>query len=1117
CVLISCDAAILLDSSTGHLWNSTLEDNLGTDYVLVDFLNEFLGLPTFAETIQFNAQSGAFEVVSDAEESVHSRIRVALREYEYKILTGSPWLTAVPMFDNSYTVLCLDREQGMQWVKKSRLPLFLQSDFYFEYRLVKLLSQLECPSLRVGDADSSSVSCTVYPHPPACCTPPHSLHKQGTLSFIREEEKEKPSDSTQQLLDGKGKPEDAMGVEADAAGAGGCLYMTESEEQEEEVVPCSCPSLPSPTGSTTATTDAMEGHLIDSLVQQVAVSELEAGSIVSAAVSSGNSPQAQQESGVIEEPMSPSEWARAEMDAFNYHCSPGKAKDKHSLEAFKGFLQGTPGEKVLRLWMDIERLRTLQNPQSKSRHLLKMRNQYMLSNGPQALSTELLSRLGLASATCWTDNKLLGVQAHLTEELLTYWGPLFCMVRSASDRGGLIEPQQQQRWQRPHHRPHHLHSSYDGDLHAHYISRPLPVWRSRPLSGNSTPGGLESMRMERMMQALRVEPRAGYYFTRFCELSGNKLWESAIHFWLDLQDYQETFHQAALDPYRAQKKAQVLYSTYLSSVSQQSIGVSEGCRRGVFARLTPPFEELFDGAEEHVLSLLLEPWTLLTSQDSHIYEQVELWEESRHVETEDYRQLQALHTDTAQRMEQLARERKTAPPPPEVPREPDLWTQVPEQFRGFRLLSVLRNRAELQHFQAFLEEHSASMDLLCWLDLEQLRRTSSHQRDQKLQLSRSIKTKYLNKKYFFGPSSPATKHQQEEIMRLAGGLGQLLQSGLSDAALTEMQNVVRGRLERKWLPVYLATPDFAERQKLQPQVQEQRRRYRRRKQKWKPPQHMEGSWMASSREMLAFRQALLNPVTCLQFQRFAGLKGELYENDVLFWLEVQRYKDLFHSHCEEATIQHKISTIISCFISSTVPPALQISIPPEQANTILDRRRELGPYVFREAQMSVFGELFKLWPQFLELKSSVGAEEDLLPLLEKKRRRQKEREMQRRREEEEEEERKAQEMLRAQQLEEAGSEGEELDEDGENRKVPQVEVLFHTDQLSWSYSKYMAALERESVLLHKQMMQEQACASFSTGRDSVSTASLRSEVLRRAPWPNSTSKTSIQPSDTTGC
>lgn len=48
--------------------------------------------------------------------------------------------------------------------------------------------------------------------------------------------------------------------------------------------------------------------------------------------------------------------------------------------------------------------------------------------------------------------------------------------------------------------------------------------------------------------------------------------------------------------------------------------------------------------------------------------------------------------------------------------------------------------------------------------------------------------------------------------------------------------------------------------------------------------------MTSSKEILAFRQVLLNPDTCHQFQRFASLRGDFLENDVLFWLEVQKYK-----------------------------------------------------------------------------------------------------------------------------------------------------------------------------------------------------------------------------------
>lgn len=40
-------------------------------------------------------------------------------------------------------IQALDLEQGTQWLKERRLPAFMDGDFYFEYRLAKMLSQLQ--------------------------------------------------------------------------------------------------------------------------------------------------------------------------------------------------------------------------------------------------------------------------------------------------------------------------------------------------------------------------------------------------------------------------------------------------------------------------------------------------------------------------------------------------------------------------------------------------------------------------------------------------------------------------------------------------------------------------------------------------------------------------------------------------------------------------------------------------------------------------------------------------------------------------------------------------------------------------------------------------------------
>lgn len=45
--------------------------------------------------------------------------------------------------------------------------------------------------------------------------------------------------------------------------------------------------------------------------------------------------------------------------------------------------------------------------------------------------------------------------------------------------------------------------------------------QGKSAAGSAVLGG---SRMESMLQSLYLENRAGYYFTHFCEKSGNKVW-----------------------------------------------------------------------------------------------------------------------------------------------------------------------------------------------------------------------------------------------------------------------------------------------------------------------------------------------------------------------------------------------------------------------------------------------------------------------------------------------------------------------------------------------------------------------------------------------------------------
>ncbi|KAM3873488.1 regulator of G-protein signaling 22 [Diretmus argenteus] len=1111
-----------------HLTAGNFEQYLASDDILLQFFNEFLCLPSFPEALLYNQETGVFEVASEAAECVSRRIKSVLHSSKSQLLTNDPTsLARSPLIDNRYTVYCLDRGQGIQWIMTERFPLFIQSDCYFEYRLAKLMSQWE-PNLCIQKWDGSAqrvpssgqegegktinpTSCTssgCYSCSPDPSEEPRSL--SGPSAGSSEDQRLRDSDT--QSSESNDVPLEKLAAKVvkqvlkDAVETmNGCSRTNTSD------------SFSRSRDGVTAFTNA-DGSFKGQVCPYSAVEGR-----------GRERPEEEKERGQEGKKKGRGEGERAEgneekskgvrsggSDEENapdvcYHgaCFHGS---RRGLNEFKEFLRGTSGEKLLHLWMDIERLKATQHREQKNRHLVLMRGRYLLSRSGSSLHVELLSRLGLTTSPCWTEEKLHLVQPNLTEALLYYWAPRFWTSQCVQEDG---DDSTLWLWTDRHLRPPSGIDPYPRCVPLPparpdtCLPRSTHTARTKLCSSSSSHPALGSRRMERMLQALFADSRAGLYFTHFCEQSGNQLWENAVRFWTDLQHYHQLFYQDGLDPYTAQRHAQLLYSTYLSSSAGRSVGVDEEVRREVYDRLMPAFEELFDGVEEHTLTLLLEPWTLLVARDTESYQKVCVQEEVRQVASQEYRELQSLHEESELRLRQVEQYKSTPPPPPHPPsdgtQEPDPWSNTAPCYRGYRLGSLLRHRQEIRHFLSFLQDQDASIHLTCWLDLDQYRMTPQKDKAVRQERSSLITTKYLNRKYFFGPDSPASAEQQNDIMRLAGGPERLKLERLSNSVVVEIQNIVRSHIEKTWLPLFLSTAEFTERQKhkvgpraadrLSEQVY---RRRRKRRQTWKT----DGLWMSSSKEILLFRRILLNPVTCLQFQHFVAMKGDFLENDVLFWLEVQRYKDLCHSHSDEATIQQKISIIISCFINSSMLPALQIDIPPEQAQHILENRHELGPYVFREAQMTVFGELLKLWPQFQALRMSLQ-EEQLLPLLEEKRVKHRARLQRRRRREEEEEERRvAQEERKKQESSFTEEEEEEDDVDGEREGRREKELTSRqsttlyspTQQMSWSYSKYMAALKREEVLLRRQ---SQPGASSSRGSDSSSGRSLKSAISKK--------------------
>jgi hypothetical protein len=131
-----------------------------------------------------------------------------------------------------------------------------------------------------------------------------------------------------------------------------------------------------------------------------------------------------------------------------------------------------------------------------------------------------------------------------------------------------------------------------------------------------------------------------------------------------------------------------------------------------------------------------------------------------------------------------------------------------------------------------------------------------------------------------------------------------------------------------------------------------------------------------SKDISAFRRGLLNPVTCFQFRKFVSVKnGEnpFVENDISFWLEAEQIKVISSSQVDVTLVHKKIQAVVSQFIDSAIPPALQISIPSELAQKIRQWSPTAGTYLIREAQEVVFRVLFTHWLEFCKWKGQYQA------------------------------------------------------------------------------------------------------------------------------------------------
>ena len=103
---------------------------------------------------------------------------------------------------------------------------------------------------------------------------------------------------------------------------------------------------------------------------------------------------------------------------------------------------------------------------------------------------------------------------------------------------------------------------------------------------------------------------------------------------------------------------------------------------------------------------------------------------------------------------------------------------------------------------------------MCWMDIEAFRGVPLGDKYIRNMKAKQLKRQYMNKEYYFGPNSPASKESQRQT-KIAGGInpGSRLPNRPRTPVFREAQKHVRARLEKKWLIQFINSPEFLERNK----------------------------------------------------------------------------------------------------------------------------------------------------------------------------------------------------------------------------------------------------------------------------------------------------------------
>ncbi|RNA26889.1 regulator of G- signaling 22 [Brachionus plicatilis] len=499
------------------------------------------------------------------------------------------------------------------------------------------------------------------------------------------------------------------------------------------------------------------------------------------------------------------------------------------------------------------------------------------------------------------------------------------------------------------------------------------------------------------LEAIYRQDISGQIFMKYL-LNKNKIFAvNRLKCLLELMHYKDLFYDDNFNQEDVKKKALDIYSKYVAVSANNSIDCPKADRLKIHhlfnensvntslvslkanSVFIPTYEDTFDAIEEFLLLSLYDDWK----------NEIENIERSINIKSRKIDEL------IEQGLLKISPKSINSNVISYGPKKTSVFQGLTDQdgnttsrSQFFDLNELITNTRDFEMFKSFLESKNALTDILCWMDIEAYSRIDPNDHDLIEEQAKKLKKLYLNKKYLFSKNGPIDQETQNLILEKIGGWNVILQDIPPNLLIILARKHIENKLKSHWIPMYInsdyrSRSVFKNRTQMMDVVDDVLHLKNKHPTKKEFSKIKKNRWLYSSQMIINFGKALRNSFTVKVFSKFLTYKSipsdatpfdlEMNNNlvnDLQFLVEVQEYKDMYQRNPEnERPIIQKMKHVIDCFINNRIPPRTRIDIPEQLAESIIEQKDYLSPYLFLDAYLIVFNYLMPYWIEFNHIRS----------------------------------------------------------------------------------------------------------------------------------------------------